>query len=424
MTTYHDLVRDNQWWYSGHPLDRQLDGITRITVVVNGRPCSMTHAALGRDGRITRSFRFDRHADRDAWIRLRGQFVNIEVELGAEPVADLAVPPSHSDTSEPEEREPAQFGEVPIALTRHSDCIFGAYLFCDWSASSQPKSGPDSVWFVDGWFDHSGSFCHRKPENPTTRRAAERAIRERLLFHRREGRRTLVGFDFPLGYPSASLTGVVDKPEAAWRDLWRMLERRIRDDNHNATNRFDVACSINKRLEERWYWGTPSEREWLSAKKTCRGEVAEFRLVEEALRKDGRHPFSVWQLLGNGSVGSQSLVGLPVCERLRADQALGLKVWPFETGFAAPERHATFDVLAEVWPGAIDVDASLHTIKDAAQVVSLMRWAANSDLAGTLAEAFCVPSLISPAREIAERVEGWILGYKPASVSSSGGLES
>jgi len=46
--------------------------------------------------------------------------------------------------------------------------------------------------------------------------------------------------------------------------------------------------------------------------------------VERKLLASGRRPFSVWQLLGCGAAGSQTLLGLPVCERLRAGLDSGL----------------------------------------------------------------------------------------------------
>lgn len=413
---HSDLVRDNQWWYSRHPLSDQLDQVVRIDLVVNGRRCPMTHSAVGRDGRVTRSFRFDRDADRDAWVGLRGQAVTIVVEhvgprtdnrVERAPEPPPAPPPVTSVPADSVESSPSG---PRVRSSGDAGRIFGAYLFCDWSAASRPKTGPDSIWFADGWFDENGLFVWGVLENPSTRQAAEKAIRDRLLLHRCKGRRTLVGFDFPLGYPAASLTGIVDKPKAGWRDLWRLLRENIRDDANNSNNRFEVAGLINARLREGWYWGTPTPTDTLSATKGRRGEATEFRVVEESLRTAGRRPFSVWQLFGNGSVGSQSLVGLPVCERLRADEGLGLTVWPFETGFAAPGRATTVSVMAEIWPGAIDMDASLHQVKDAAQVRSLVQWASCLDQAGQLEPWFEVKSLADKDRRRGAETEGWILG--------------
>src|SRR5688572_28344675 len=73
------MARDNQWWYSRHLGRKELDHVVHLVVAVGGCRCQMTHSAIGRDGRITRSFRFDNQADRDNWVTLRGQHVLIEI---------------------------------------------------------------------------------------------------------------------------------------------------------------------------------------------------------------------------------------------------------------------------------------------------------------------------------------------------------
>lgn len=423
MSALSTVARDNQWWYSSHPLSRQLDDAEHIILMVDGRRCPMTHSAMGRDGRVTRSFRFDRGPDRDAWVSQRGQPVRIEIELVGPAVGNsdrptalpTAVDPNSKAAAlgqEPLPEEPVQLTppNLGIRSTDHAR-IFGAYLFCDWSAANHPKTGPDSTWLADGWFESNGTFVWGVCENPPTRLSAEQLVRDRILFHRHQGRRTLVGFDFPFGYPASALSQIVGRPQANWRDLWQLLTQRIDDSEQNANNRFPLASAINAVLNERWYWGTPTPTDSLLSTKSDRGEVPEFRLVEESLRSSGRRPFSVWQLFGNGSVGSQTLVGLPTCERLRADDQLGLRVWPFETGLAAPSTWTTWNILAEVWPGAIVIDESLHATKDAAQMLSMVRWAAEHDACGTLAPMFEVPSLVQPDRQKIEKIEGWILGW-------------
>src|SRR6187200_1317741 len=77
---HFEHVRDNQWWYSQHPERESLDDLVTLVLVVNGQRCMMTHSQRGRDGRVTRSFRFDVDADRAMWVRLRGQTVTLEVE--------------------------------------------------------------------------------------------------------------------------------------------------------------------------------------------------------------------------------------------------------------------------------------------------------------------------------------------------------
>lgn len=423
---YFDLVRDNQWWYSKHPQSHGLDDVSRIVLVVGGRRCPMTHSQRGRDGRVTRSFRFDHDSDRHAWEALRGQTVTLELEVEASPSSseeqsaaeDIISARREAAPESERQEERSNYRPLPtipdVSRVRPSR-LFGAYLFCDWSASATPKNGPDSIWTADGWYDADGHFKWGVLENPPTRALAEAVIRERIRLHRQAGRRTLVGLDFPFGYPASSLAPILGHNFATWRDLWRMLEGVVEDGPDNSNNRFQVASVINKRLNADWYWGCPeaigTSDGRLSTTKGERGGVAEFRIIEKSLRTAGRRPFSVWQLYGNGAVGSQSVVGLPVCERLRTDETLGLRVWPFETGFAAPARHETTNILVEIWPGVIDVDNSLHEVKDAAQVRSMVKWAAEHDSAGTLETRLEVPAITGEARRVAEGVEGWILGW-------------
>ena len=50
--------------------------------------------------------------------------------------------------------------------------------------------------------------------------------------------------------------------------------------------------------------------------------LAEFRANELAVRATGRYPFSIWQLTGAGSVGSQAMMGIPVVSALRSHPEL------------------------------------------------------------------------------------------------------
>ena len=121
------------------------------------------------------------------------------------------------------------------------------------------------------------------------------------------------------------------------------------------------------------------------------------------------------KVLGNGSVGSQTLVGIPHVAALRDDGELAPVscVWPFETGFTdSPMPSRGPSVLhAEIWPGIVRIDASLHAVRDAAQVLTLARYFAALDERGELGVLFREPSQLDAddlAACIAE--EGWILG--------------
>ena len=70
------------------------------------------------------------------------------------------------------------------------------------------------------------------------------------------GRRVLVGFDFPFGYPAGvaeHLTG-----QGAALALWEWLAGRVEDDVRNANSRFHVATEINRRFPGVGpFWGRP-----------------------------------------------------------------------------------------------------------------------------------------------------------------------
>ena len=134
---------------------------------------------------------------------------------------------------------------------------------------------------------------------------------------------TLIGVDFSLGYPAgtAAALGVRGAP---WSAMWAMLAEQIVDDERNRNNRFAVAAELNEQLtgSAAPFWGCPpscGRNVPDQHEAAVRGDsLGEFRSVEAALRSRGHRPFSSWQLLGAGAVGSQSLLGIPMLDRMRA----------------------------------------------------------------------------------------------------------
>jgi precorrin-8X/cobalt-precorrin-8 methylmutase len=279
--------------------------------------------------------------------------------------------------------------------------LFDAYVAVDWSAAKRPKTGPNSVWICS---------AGEPPENPSTRDEATERVRALLRELVSGGRRVLVGFDFAYGYPHgfADAVGAGAEP---WRGIWELLGREVADDAANRSNRFDVAVALNARLDPPPFWGWPTRDDRLPTRKPQRRVLPEFRATERILRASGHRPFSVWQLAGHGSVGSQSLVGIPRVLSLRDDAELASvsAVWPFETGFAAPAAQV---VHAEIWP-SLTATRALHPVPDADQVASLAAWWAELDEADALAPLFeSPPGLSEDDAEAAVREEGWILGAR------------
>ena len=289
----------------------------------------------------------------------------------------------------------------PAALRAQArGTVFDDVVIVDWSASSSPKSGKDSIWIGHANADSTGAV------NVPTRGQAVRIVADRLVELVQAGRRVLVGFDFPYGYPR----GTVERLELAadasdeppWLALWNELAGLVSDGPTNANNRYEVAAALNARGA--CFWGKPASSGPRVPPTKQPFTLPEFRATELALRSAARYPKSVWQLSGAGAVGSQALLGIPVVRALRFDARLAdvSRVWPFETGFALPDAQV---VHAEIWPGVIQSDATAHTVVDARQVITLARHlhALSRVELENLFEA-------GAGDESAAIEEGWILG--------------
>lgn len=274
--------------------------------------------------------------------------------------------------------------------------MFDRVIVVDWSAANLPTSPTNranSVWI--GCHDAEGGaeWHHR------TRATAEAQLVTLIETSRTAGLRLLIGFDFAMGYPAgfaARLTG-----EARADAVWSWLAGAITD-VENRNNRFEVATRINALFPEGPgpFWSHPTGQVWPGLPFRRAGidyaalGLAETRMVEGVVR-GAKSP---WMLFNPGSVGSQSLLGLPMIHRL--SQLPGVAVWPF----AAPEAPV---VLAEVYPsliaGPVAILANAEGLTaDQAQVRLLSRalyWLSRDD---RLSPLFDAPP------EAAE--EGWILG--------------
>lgn len=258
----------------------------------------------------------------------------------------------------------------------------------DWSAAAQlsPRApSADAIWI---------GTC--TPEGETVHYLRSRAEAEALLTRLTATGQWLVGFDFPMGYPTgfaARLTG-----QATARAVWDWLDARIIDGPRNRNNRFEVAAGINRRFGQGPFWGRPAGLDLLDLPPRKLVDypalgLAERRAVERAV--PGAQP--VWKLYTTGSVGSQSLTGLPLIARLA--RRAGVAVWPF-----APPGPLARVTLAEVYPSILapEVRAAGDAIKDRAQVRLLARALARLAGRGDLEPLWSAPAI---ARE-----EGWILG--------------
>ncbi|MEB3328029.1 MAG: cobalamin biosynthesis protein CbiG [Candidatus Sericytochromatia bacterium] len=306
---------------------------------------------------------------------------------------------------------------MPPASEPRAVPLFDTYAMLDWSAEGAPKTGANSIWLAVGRRTRAG-LALGAPENLPTRAAAREAVGRLLQGEVQAGRRTLLGVDFPLGYP-AGLAAALGLAGPAWRATWEVLGALITDGPTNRNNRFAVAAQLNARTygEAFPFWGCPAAAvaPTLSPRRPREGwgqpRVAEFRVAEA----HARGASSPWKLAYPGSVGGQALVGIPVARAWRGDPALAahLRVWPFETGLRAlgpddvpPGRV----VLAEVYPSLLRLAGNPALVRDARQVQTLVQAFATRDAAGTLGGRFAgPPGLTATQAEAITAEEGLIL---------------
>jgi hypothetical protein len=281
--------------------------------------------------------------------------------------------------------------------------LFDRIVVVDWSASNSPTTGADSVWIAIA--DSSGIEL----SNPSTRHTALAEIAAATD----SGGSTLIGVDFSLGFPrgTAEALGLVGQP---WRAMWELLGADVTDDERNKNNRFAVASGLNVKTGDDSagpFWGCPPAQRTahLTSTKPARSAAwpPEWRHVESRLRAEGLRPFSAWQLLGAGAVGSQSLVGIAALERLRWNLGDRMCVWPFDTGLAWPTDADI--VVAEIWPSRWPIIVPSGMVKDAGQVQLTAQRLVEMDAAGTLAALFAPGIEAGELGDVLDE-EGWVLG--------------
>ena len=298
--------------------------------------------------------------------------------------------------------------------------LFDAYIIVDWSAASKPAQGANSIWIGALARDARLKFQFQAA-NPSTRLKARDMIASLAERFTARGDKVLVGFDFSLGYPAgtAKAAGLEKAGEPAWKSMFNHLSSKLKDKEDNSNRRFAIAAGINYAISKgpQPFWGAPARDQitTLSGKKGDFAELplAEYRIAEAYVRKTFKaKPKSVWQLYGAGSVGSQSLLGIPTVNAL-TEMLPNSKVWPFETGLQPLDSEAldgTDIVFAEIYPSLVEARPEAGEVIDQAQVRALAHHYYSLDEAGKLGPLFGPPARLE-STEIAQITteEGWIL---------------
>ena len=294
--------------------------------------------------------------------------------------------------------------------------LFNAYVIVAWSAAAKRTTGSDGVRI--GVLKRDVRFrLAFEHHSPATRREGEALLGAILDDRAKHHERTLVAFDFPLGFPRGLADALGLAGDEPWRALWDQIDRMVKDKADNTNNRFGVASEINRRLTGGPFpfWGCPP-RDTLTTlqpkKSRAHGpaDPPEFRHTERAAK--GASP--VWKLSYAGSVGGQAILGIPAVRRLAKARGDKFKAWPFETGGKAlgeSDLAGVEVVVAEVYPSLIKTAPLAAESRDLTQMRAIAEYFARLDEGGKLGALFA-PAKTTPADVVtdAEREEGWILG--------------
>ncbi len=267
---------------------------------------------------------------------------------------------------------------------------FDTVCVIDWSAGNDtgPRPRKDAIWagLVRGG-------AEAEPVYLRNRSLAGRWLEGLIEAECAAGRRLMVGFDFPFGYPEGFCAAIVGPGSPL--DLWDFYADNLADEPR-ANTRFQLAGALNARFPgvgPFWFNGLKVDVPHLprtKAERDGRHGQRERRTTEA--RANGA--FTCWQMGGAGAVGGQAMTGMAMLSRLRARFGADVRVWPFEE----PGGPVVF---AEIWPSLLAgaVRAEGDPIKDRAQVRLLAR--ALSRLS---------PGELSAMMSVEAPVEGWILG--------------
>ncbi len=302
--------------------------------------------------------------------------------------------------------------------------LFDAYIMVDWSAAAKPALGPNSIW-IGVLMKDARLKLQFKAENIDTRLKARAYLEDIVARLTKRGDKVLLGFDFSLGYPAgtAKALGLDTVKQAPWAAIHAHLATRYKDKpDNNSRPRFAIAAGLNYTISKGPFpfWGAPpaDKATTLSTTKTAftpDKPLAEFRIVEQHLRSiPGASPKSCWQLYGAGSVGSQSLTGIPHVHALRQAWPKA-RVWPFEIGEGGPLTAEMLEgvevVIAEIYPSLVKPAPEKGEVADEAQVRQIARHYADLDEKNALGAAFSTgKSHSEEQRGIIAGEEGWILG--------------
>lgn len=298
--------------------------------------------------------------------------------------------------------------------------LFDVYLALDWSAQSSPspaKPTKDALWLAEKCAEGVMPYQEKPEHYFRTRAECEAHLHSLLAYHLNAGRRVFLGVDYALGYPAGFAEAIGQRGETtAWWYVWETLAELVEEGERNRNNRFQVAALLNERAEQHLFWGGPKSvmTPYLRATLTRGGtDIPRWRITERVQKP---LPQETWKLYGAGSVGGQTLLGIPFAYRIRTypDFAPRAAVFPFEANAATLREHTGASLLiAEIFPSITPLPIDPALIRDQSQVRNTAEYFASLDAMGDFDALLTLPSFLTETeRQTCEQEEGWIVGVR------------
>ncbi len=282
--------------------------------------------------------------------------------------------------------------------------LFDVYIAVDFSGSKD--AGRQKASIVSAEAERGTSPDVQKDR--FTRFEAVLYLLQRLLHHNSRGKRVLCGFDFSYSFPQGFWPSLTDRSES-WVDVTRDLVDGAANlppiVEKPESNARDWAKLANRKLSHQLetgigpFWGPNFAQPTDPKFPYTKAPFKEYRLTER--RELGFKP--IFKVGGQGSVGLQSICGIPYLFNIRAtceQQKVPLHCWPFD-GWS-PEGSAHF--MVEWYPALYNQGVKSHD-QDA---LACVQWAMDMDEQDQLADCF-IPDLSDAERQQAG-IEGWVLG--------------
>ncbi len=282
--------------------------------------------------------------------------------------------------------------------------IFDVYVAVDFSGSKDSGRQKSSIVVAEAT---QGAVTEVQKDR-FTRFEAVLHFLQRIFHYNSKGKRVLCGFDFCYAFPRGFWPALTGRSEA-WDDIIRdlaegvpQLPAIVEKPEPNAREWADIA---NKKLARSLqlgmgpFWGPNFDQAKDPRFPYSKAPFREYRLAEQ--RGPGFKP--IFKIGGQGSVGLQSLCGMPYLHQIKTtctQQKAPLHCWPFDGWDPEGSAHC----LVEWYPALYNDEPKSH-VSDA---LACVNWAMQLDEKDELRKYF-VPDLTQAEKQQAE-IEGWVIG--------------